>query len=181
MDVVAHTLWTNAAFYGKYAKDRKKRYLAAFFGVAPDLVSFVPAIVYTVMTGLFSTTQQSHMAAYANLATASWPIRYAAESYNYTHSLVIFAAVFLIVFALRKGKPYWPLLGWALHILIDIPTHTDFFPTPFLFPLSEARNPIAITWAEPWFMVINYGALIAVYLIIFIYFRRKNRLEPAND
>lgn len=181
MDVFAHTLWTNALFHIKYHKQRRMRYLAAFFGVAPDLVGFVPAFFYLVFSGsIFNRTVSSHF------DSSHWTIDYAAEMYNYSHSLVIFATVTILVTLIgnlykkyKKGELYtfwffWPILGWALHILIDIPTHPDFYQTPLLFPLSDFRNTHGVSWAHPTFMLVNYSLLVLAYVALYIYQKRKN-------
>lgn len=179
MDVLAHTLWTNAVFHVKYHNQRRQRYIAAFFGVLPDLLSFVPATIYSLLNvskiqNFIQGQDLTKISPEHYDALNSWVFNYAVQSYNYTHSFVIFAALFLIVYIVRKRKPYWPLLGWGLHILIDIFTHKDFFETPFLFPLSNYTNHHAIVWGEPVFMAINYGLLIFVYALIFWYQRKKN-------
>ena len=172
MDVLAHTLWTNALFHVKYHNQRRQRYIAAFFGVVPDLISFVPLTIYlSLHFEKFSPT--------AFVDTSVWAFNYASQSYNYTHSMVIFLAVFLIVTAIRRGKVYWPMFGWALHILIDIFTHKDFFETPFLFPLSNYTNHHAIIWAHPIFMIVNYSLMALVYVFLFWYQskqRKKNHV-----
>ncbi len=178
MDVFAHTLWTNALFHLKYHKQRRMRYIAAFFGVAPDLVGFAPLFIYLFASGRFfhdsfPFTDQSN-----------WTFGFAEQAYNFTHSLVIFAFTTLLVTAIgnlyRRYKMgdknfwfYWPMLGWALHILIDIPTHPHFYHTPFLFPLSNYQNTHGVSWAHPTFMIINYCALATVYIILTIYQRRQ--------
>ncbi len=179
MDVLAHTLWTNAVFHSKYHKQRKMRYLAAFFGVAPDLVGFTPLIIYLIYSGRIFNP-----AGFINGKLNNWTVSFAEYAYNYTHSLLIFLVVFLLVLLIGNVYKYrqnpdnskiwffWPLLGWALHILIDIPTHPDFYSTPFLFPLSNFRNHHGISWGHPVFMVINYGAIILTYVGLFYYQRR---------
>lgn len=173
MDVIAHTLWTNAIFYVKYARQRRMRYWAAFFGVAPDLIGFAPLFIYLLISSGFSRqwyTVQDH-----------WTAQFANHIYSYTHSLVIFAAVLLAVTVIgnvwlrlrdRAGFRFWffwPLLGWGLHILIDIPTHPDFYRTPLLFPLSDFRMQGGVSWAHPVFMAINYSLLVAVYIGLHYY------------
>ena len=170
MDIVAHALWTNAAFYKKYKIDKKNRYLGAFFGVLPDIVSFAPATIF-----LLFTNQRFSPALYNS---SLWFFRWAEESYNYTHSLVIFVIVMVIIMALRKGKAYWPMFGWLLHILIDIPTHKDFYETPFLFPLSDYHFSYGMAWAEPAFMFVNYGALAVIYIFIF-YFKKRQGAKAS--
>jgi hypothetical protein len=131
MDVLAHVLWTNAAFYKKYKKQKTQRYLAVLFGVLPDIVSFTPATIYLLFHRV-AFNPESYQS-----SSPLWYIRYSYESYNFTHSLVIFAAVFLLVMLVRKGQPYWPLLGWALHIVIDIFTHKDFFSYSVFIPFIK--------------------------------------------
>jgi hypothetical protein len=64
------------------------------------------------------------------------------------------------------------MLGWALHILIDIPTHSlRFFATPFLWPLSDYRFN-GISWGNRWFMLANYTALAIVYILLWRTSRR---------
>lgn len=167
MDVFAHALWTNVVYFKKYKNDLKDRLWAVFFGVAPDLVSFTPAIIYAF---LFSAGGNQLM----RLASSDmWVFVWARTSYQYTHSLVIFLGATLIVTALRKGKIYWPMLGWLLHILIDIPTHHDFYETPFLYPLSNYHFHYGISWAEIHFMIVNYSLLAIFYILIFTVWKNK--------
>ncbi len=179
MDVFAHTLWTNALFHFKYNNQRRLRYLAAFFGVVPDLIGFAPLFIYLILSGRMFSRERFPFEA------TNWTFGFAEQAYNFTHSLVIFAATFLLVVAIGnlyryfKSKPnykfwfFWPMLGWPLHILIDIPTHPDFYHTPFLFPLSDFRNTQGVSWAHPTFMVINYSLLILAYVAIYIYQKKK--------
>lgn len=168
MDIFAHTLWTNAVFHTKYHFQKKQRYLAAFFGVAPDLVGFTPAFLYL----LFS----DHSFGRGAFNGSSWVFRFAGEVYNYSHSLVIFVIVMLIVMALRQGRIYWPMFGWAVHILIDIPSHKGFYETPFLFPLSDYRFSHGLSWAHSSFMLINYSALVLTYLFIWQYGKKRKKV-----
>jgi hypothetical protein len=157
MDVFAHFLWTYAVFC-RY----KKALLAGVFGVLPDLAAFVPFIVYRLMHGSFEFGKPE-------LATIpEWVF----QLYNVSHSAVIFFAVFGLVWILI-GKPQWYLGGWLVHIIIDIPTHTkEFFPTPVFYPLSGVTFD-GISWANPIFMVVNYGAIVLTY--IWIFYERKKR------
>lgn len=164
MDILAHTLWANATFSIKYKNDRRSRWLGALFGVLPDLFSFSPVFIYSF---LFDKSESIFN------PTTIWA-HYAKESYNYTHSIVIFVLVTLIVAAIRKWKVWWPMFGWLIHILIDIPTHQGFYETPFLFPISSYRFTHGISWGEPHFMIVNYSALALVYILIFYFSRRKS-------
>ena len=178
MDVFAHTLWTNALFHLKYNQQRKWRYLAAFFGVVPDLIGFAPLFIYMIFSGRFFREQFP-------FAETNWTFGFAESAYNYTHSLVIFLVVFGLVLlignvyrylnnkALYRFWFFWPMLGWPLHILIDFPTHPDFYHTPIFFPLSEYRFTGGIAWSHPTFMLINYSLLVLAYIGIYVYQRKK--------
>lgn len=166
MDILAHALWTNLAYYKKYKNELRDRLWAVFFGIAPDLVSFTPATIFALLFRPKFDLQSL-------LSSQNWVYVWARESYNYTHSLVSFVIVMVIVMLVRKGKPYWPLLGWALHIFIDIFTHHNFYETPFLFPLSHFKNSFSVSWAEPWFMAINYGSILILYILIFAVWKKK--------
>lgn len=165
MDVLAHALWTNAVFYKKYGEEKLQRYMAVAFGVLPDLAVFAPAFVYMIFS-------KSHFSI-ESFNSGLWVFRYAAAGYNFTHSLVIFTAVMIVVTLIRKGKQYWPMWGWALHILIDIPSHRGFYETPFLFPLSGYKFDHGVSWGHPLFMLINYSLLAAVYLVWFFILRKR--------
>lgn len=165
MDVFAHALWTNAVFYKKYAAEKTQRYIAVAFGLMPDLLVFTPAFLY----GIFSR-QHFSMEAFNSQV---WVFRYAAAGYQFTHSLVIFAAAMIIVAVVRRGRQYWPMWGWALHILIDIPSHRGFYETPFLFPVSGYKFDNGVSWAHPTFMLVNYSLLALVYLFWFFVIRKR--------
>lgn len=187
MDVLAHTLWTNALFHLKYKKLRKMRYLAAFFGVAPDLIGFTPMFFYLIIFARPLKVHESDL-----LTNPHWTFEFAKGMYNYSHSLVIFAAVFGLVllagniyYRVTQGRLFrvwffWPLLGWGLHILIDIPTHPEFYQTPLFFPLSDLRNGYGVSWNHPVFMAVNYSLLAVAYLIITLYQRKKYGFDQIS-
>ena len=164
MDIFAHALWTNVAFQKKDPNSPKPRLWAVFFGIFPDLVSFTPATIYAFFHFGGNYMQQL-------LGSTSWVFVWAKESYNYTHSFITFLLVFFVVYGLRKGKPYWPLLGWALHIAIDIFSHKGFYETPFLYPLSNYKFDHGTSWGNPTFMFINYGLLAIVYIGLIYYYK----------
>lgn len=167
MDILAHAFWTNALYYTKYQKEKIQRYWAIFFGVMPDLISFTPAFIYLI----FSRGKGLGIEAFfSNL----WIYRWAAWSYNWTHSFVSFVIVMLVVTIVRKGKQYWPLWGWALHISVDIFSHKGFYETPFLYPLSHYKFDHGIPWSHPVFMLVNYSLLAIIYLFWFVLLRKKH-------
>lgn len=64
-------------------------------------------------------------------------------------------------------RPYWLMFGWGFHILVDIFSHSaSFFPTPFLFPLVDAKID-GWNWGSANFMLINYFLLFAIYGVLY--------------
>lgn len=177
MDVLAHTLWTNAgarganALYKKYGKPRRLHVgWTAFWGVFPDFFAFTFTFIGVFYRLIFQGVPLSR-AREGMLSPSGFDL--AAYLYQYSHSLVIWVVVFFIVWIVCK-RPRLELLGWALHILIDIPSHAiGFYATPFLFPISDYRFPYGVSWANTYFMIINYASLVIVWTGIAIKKLRK--------
>ena len=151
MDIISHGLWGGLVA----GRKSKKIFWTAFaIGLAPDLFSF--GILFGArILGLASGPDWGN----GPPDPASIP-QFVDVLYNITHSLVIFALVFGLVWFIRK-KPFIPLFAWAIHILVDIFTHsTAFFPTPFLWPVSDfVIN--GMNWGQPIIFFPNL-ALLAV-------------------
>ena len=59
-----------------------------------------------------------------------------------------------------------PLLGWWSHIVLDVFTHSaDYYPSPVLYPFTQ-RGFDGIAWNTPWFLALNYAALLLTWLWI---------------
>lgn len=164
MDVFAHGLWGGAPFYPKGVK----KFAAAFvLGMAPDLLSF----------GLYHVTRPEWLwSRLAGEVSGPPPLSSLPEflfhAYNWTHSLPVWTALFVVIWAIVRAPP-WVFLAWGLHVLCDIPTHSSrYFPTPYLWPFP---TPIVegIPWASPWFMIPNYMVLLGVYCTVFAYARKR--------
>ena len=167
MDILAHTLWTTAVARkgniegGKMGgKFKVNLFWTAFFGIFLDLFAFtIPFVLsfYKVITG------QQVFGSFATRHQVADGFNLSHTLYQYSHSLILWLLVFLVVWLIFK-KPKFELLGWALHILIDIPSHSVlFFPTPFLFPISTYVFPYGIAWSNMYFMIVNYIALFVVW------------------
>ncbi len=150
MDFFAHLLW-NYIFFNKY----KKLKLSLAFAAMPDLFSFGILLV----VGLFTGFRWAHPA--DQTVIPSWvPV-----FYSLTHSLVIIAAVFLVVYLIFRTIPVY-LLAWPIHVVIDIFTHSlKFYPTPFLWPISNFHFP-GISWGTLWFMIVNYVLIVSCIVYI---------------
>lgn len=162
MDIFAHSLYSGALLKGvtKQKEKKKQFFWALFWGAFPDLFAFTIPFISTLITN-----------SWGNRLYDAGSYVLAEKLYDFSHSLVIFSVVFLIVWHWKKNWKL-PMLGWGLHILFDIPTHSiEFFPTPFLFPISEFRFPYGIPWSTPWIWIGSWVGILLVYG--YFYFRNK--------
>ena len=73
-----------------------------------------------------------------------------------------FSSCFFLVWVLVK-RQVWELSAWGLHVLMDIPMHSfAFFPTPFLWPLSDWKID-GWQWMTPSIFIPNVILLILLY------------------
>jgi len=154
MDILAHGLWGGVAF------GWKKKYGWAFsFGVLPDLLAFGPFFIYRLFAGTTTFGKPELSAIPPAVFTA----------YNFSHSLFTAIAILLVIRFLISKELAAAALAYPLHILLDIPTHDKtFFPTPFLFPVSDYRVD-GFSWGNAYFMIFNYTSLAAGYYLYFRY------------
>lgn len=156
MEIVAHALWATAAAKGanRFAAARVRVLWFALWAGFPDLLAFVPETAVALWFGGFKTVlAHGHAHDVLNI-----------DLYPPGHSLVVFAPVLALV-CLAFRRPVWSMAGWALHILMDIPTHSAHYPTPFLWPVSPYRI-AGISWRSWWFMGLSYAALALVFLLL---------------
>lgn len=92
------------------------------------------------------------------------------------HSAVVASVVTLVICGLRR-RFWWPLLGWWLHIVIDVFTHSaEFFPSPVVYPLSYWGFD-GIPWNTPWFFAVNYAALALTWWWLL----KQQKHQPPGD
>jgi len=164
MDVVAHGLWGGVPFY---RLGRRKFCAGVLIGMAPDLLSF--GVFHVMHPDWFTRRLAGEISGPPALSILP---TYVFHSYNVTHSLFVWAVVFGLLWAVAKHPP-WFLGAWLLHILCDIPTHTEsYFPTPFLSPFPTPFVE-GIAWSTPWFMIANYAGILVVYAATFFYFYKR--------
>ncbi|MBI2450808.1 MAG: metal-dependent hydrolase [Parcubacteria group bacterium] len=178
MDVFSHGLWSGAVYKALNIKKKKNFnvWLAAFWGVFPDLFAFTIPFVWlfwNLFTGGMRFADFPRPEESEPPTETRFPIfNLAAHLYNFSHSLLVFSLIFGVFWWIYK-QPQWELGAWLLHILIDIPTHSyKFFPTPFLWPVSSWKFN-GIIWGTRWFIIANYLLLVIVYIILYIYKRRN--------
>lgn len=159
MEIIAHGLWAAAAAITAKRTTRARIRVgwAVWWAAFPDVLAFGPSLVaglwLRLMGGPGSVSADGHILLHAHLGL---PL------YQAGHSLLVFLLVFGIAVILTR-RVVFELLGWLLHILIDIPTHSlDYYATRFLWPVSDFRMD-GIAWWTPWFWATTYGALVCVY------------------
>lgn len=168
MDTLSHGLWGSIVF-GR--RNKRDFWWSFFFGVSPDIFSFG---VFT-FANLFLFEERT----FGRPELADIPT-YVHTLYNITHSFVVWAIVFALVWAIMR-KPFLPMFAWPLHIILDIFTHsTDFFPTPFLWPVTEYRFD-GVSWGAPAIFFTNLFLLALSYAIWAIrWYIRKKRLANTR-
>ncbi len=170
MEIVAHGLWTTAAAITASSKTRARFNLVwtAWWGVFPDVLAFGPGIVVGLALALGGAPASGH---------DHFPprVHIGLPLYPAGHSLIVFAAVFAMARILSR-RVLFPMLGWLLHILIDIPTHSyGYYPTRFLWPASDFGVD-GIAWWTRWFWAATYAALGVAYFILW----KKGWLAPGR-
>jgi len=164
MDIFSHALWTGLVY-----RKEKKIWWPIFFSVAPDIFSNGIYVISALISGVpFLDISREHL-------SPAHPA-YVKVLYSSTHSLIIFVAVFLLVWLLLK-KPWWPLAAWGLHIAIDIPTHTaEYSATPFLFPVSNFKIS-SISYVNSYFLIANFSILAILYFGLFVIKNKQKSLR----
>jgi hypothetical protein len=161
MDVFSHAAWGYASLHAK----PRLRWWAALAGAAPDLLWYIPSAAERVAArGWIGLSVGSDRRIWradgpplpADLVDAYY--RY----YIYTHSLVLLALVTAALLATRWRRYAWLAVPYALHILMDIPTHERYQTQP-LAPLSSWHVQ-GLTWTDPRIFWPNVAALLVVYI-----------------
>lgn len=147
-----------------------------FWGIFPDLFAFTIPFVVGIATVVSNVG--------APLTKGSWPLGLRGDLapmlYNYSHSLVIWLVVFIAAWIYYK-RPRWELLGWALHILIDIPSHANgFYLTPLFFPISGWKFTHGVSWAHPIYMIVNYSAMVIAWIAVKVYRPKQTRSQSSS-
>lgn len=158
MDIISHGLYGSAIFGNK---NKQQFWLSFGFGVLPDLLAFGLPFATTIAGVVF----HGNTIAFSNAGIPN----YVHTIYNVSHSLIIWAIVFTVLWLIYK-RPIKASYARLLHILVDIPTHSlAFFATPFLWPLSNYQFD-GIPWSNKIIFIPNIAILVILYTI---FFRRK--------
>lgn len=160
MEILAHSLAAAAAaiIVNKTGTTRLPVRWTAFWATFPDLLAFGPMITAALVLRLAGNSRTAEGRALPHLHLGL-PL------YSAGHSLIVFAVVFAVTSMVAR-RFVLGMLGWLLHILIDIPTHSfSYYATRFLRPVSDYRLD-GLAWWTPWFWISTYVALAVVYLLL---------------
>ena len=176
MDILAHSLWAGAGvalLHRRLPVSPRVAGATVTLAALPDVFQTLPVLAWW----WFGGGNFAAIRAFAIAVPGQEPLMPSAvifvshHLHCMTHSAVVAAVVTLLVWRLRRAL-WIPLLGWWSHIVIDVFTHSaDYYPSPVLYPFTE-RGFDGIAWNTPWFMVLNYLALMTTGLWLFLAARR---------
>ena len=165
MDIVAHGLWVGMGLAAAARHRAIARRTAAWtvgLALAPDLVQMLPLLAVALQPGGLGVLKDFALAVPgAEPALPAWVAMVSHHLHCTLHSAVV-AAVVTGLSIWRLRAVWLPLWGWWSHIVIDVFTHSAYYyAVPVLYPFTE-RGFDGIAWTTPWFMVLNYAALVLV-------------------
>ena len=181
MDILAHGLWAAAAVSTiplvapRVRPTRSVWVWAVVLAVLPDLGHMLPVTGWAM-----SALSSADWWQYATASPGQEPPMPAQVVWwaHHLHCVLHSAISALLVTALVGWwlKGFWlPLLGWWLHIVIDVFTHSAaYFPSPVFYPLTYWGFD-GWAWNEPAFMLLNYSALALAWLGIAWGWNRQRR------
>ena len=173
MDIVSHGLWAGAAAELLRRQSARRAGVVAgavVLGMAPDVVSVLPVMGWAFFQSNPFGLVYSYIAATPGNEPAlpTTVTMLAHHSHCLMHSAVVALFVAWLAWWLRPSLLI-PLVGWWLHIAVDIPTHSnDYYAVPFLYPFTY-WGVDGIAWTTPWLLGVDYVALALVYWALFAY------------
>lgn len=171
MDTFSHAAWGAATLRSarKDARAGKSQrtipwWVAALAGAAPDLLFFIP-----------SRLEQFWLRGWAGLPISAepgiWreggpplPAELVVAYHRYyvkTHSLVLLALACGVLWATGRRRWLWLAVPYALHIVMDVPTHERYNTQPF-WPLASWQI-TGLSWGDPRIFFPHLAVLIGVY------------------
>ena len=142
-------------------------WLAALFGVLPDVVSMGLPFLLFRLTGAHGNFFRDLD---ANILVC----------YRYMHSLIVALAVSGLLVLVWKPLRV-PSLAWPLHVLMDSVTHgAGKFQTPLFYPVSTWGLHGIRWWLHPGVMLTYWSLLPCIWLCLWTWRRRRRECEQSN-
>ncbi|MBI2221142.1 MAG: metal-dependent hydrolase [Acidobacteria bacterium] len=180
MDTLSHAAWGVATLRSARketpaggSQRRVHWWAAALAGAAPDLLFFVPSrIEWWLARGTLDFPFSAEPGIWREGGPPLPPDLVMAYGRYYvkTHSLVLLAVVCLALWATGRKRWLWLAAPYALHILMDMPTHERYRTQP-LWPLSSWQIH-GLTWGDPRIFFPHLAILIGVY----VWLRKTERI-----
>ncbi len=186
MDILSHGIWgaLGAKAFNKKSRAASREdgrldpLLAFAWGVLPDFVAFAPIFLLLVGGWIAGQIDPMRLPRTEDLENLGVPLpailSLTSIFYSITHSLIVFAFAFFLIILVRRSvfsagdpmrRPPWEMFAWLFHLLLDIVTHgREFYPTPFLWPLSDFHVN-GVPWSHPWVFFTNWGLLLLGFLV----------------
>jgi hypothetical protein len=184
MDELAHVLYTGAIFriinLKRKILPKIKVWQGILWGLFPDLLAFtIPSIVLLYNLILATITKSSNATnenvAHQLFSNSSPLFTFTMSLYTLGHSIIIFLIIFGITYLIFK-KPTWVMAGWLIHILIDIPSHSGYWATKFLWPISNVSLEGYAWWTNGKLVLISYILILIIYMYLF-YINKKKKIQ----
>lgn len=176
MDIVAHALWAGAGLllaHRRWAVTPRTAAATVALAVVPDIPHLLPILGWSAFGGVDAAAVQAYAIAVPGQEPVVPPmVDWLSHNLHcVTHSALVAGVVSLLAWLWLRSL-WIPLLGWWSHIVIDVFTHSaDYYPSPVLWPITR-EGLDGVAWNTPAFMLVNYVALAAMYLWLFIRWRR---------
>jgi hypothetical protein len=163
MDIVAHGLW--AGFGAALLRRRRPvppHTVAAAMGMAalPDVMHLLPFVFWWLLgDGTLAVVRAYAFALPGQEPTVPPLVGLLSHHLHCVMHSAVVAGVVTFISWLVWRTLWIPLLGWWLHIVIDVFTHSaDYYPSPVLYPFTQ-RGFDGVAWNTPWMLALNYAAL----------------------
>lgn len=157
MDTLSHFGWGYVV-----SKHKRMAWWGALAGAMPDLLFFIPSrIEIAIERGLGVAASIGGEPGVWRAAGPPLPPELVEAYWRYyvwSHSLVMLAAVTAPVALTRFRRWCWLAVPYALHVLMDLPTHERYEGRPF-YPLSDWHL-IGLSWGDPRIFWPNVAALL---------------------
>ena len=184
MDVLSHGLWATA--FGELLRrqglaTKPQVAGAAAFGLMPDLVALAPVSIWALGSESASGAIRAYIFAQpgSEPVMAPWAHWLEHNIHCSAHRVLVLGLVTLLSFWKFR---WWlvPLMGWWLHLALDVPTHSrEYYAVTIFYPLTEWSFD-GIAWTHPAVIGANYVALAVAYGWLFAT-RARNRRPLAHD
>lgn len=168
MDIVAHGLWAALLCRWRGRQRPMPRLTAAWtvdLAMAPDLVQLTPIAIGALALPEGWTAMQAYFHALPRYQPVLPPLVETLMHHLHCtmHSALVATAVTWLVWW-RLQRLWWPLLGWWMHIVIDVFTHSaDFYPSPVLYPITQ-QGFDGWAWNDPWLLMVNYIFILLLWV-----------------